>query len=413
MTDTWPSANDSPGHSGPSFPPPQGFVIVGNPASRRIALFDAALAGRGLAPARVLAWADLLAGRASLCNLVRAGDVVRLESPGRDFEVERALLAAGAEEPDEDDPASQHYARISQSQVAALRFDKGQILFPRQWYLGFRAALRRIAQQLESCRPHRLTNGTVDVEIMFDKCLCHARLRDGGVAVPGALPPVRGFDELLARMTAAGWRRVFVKLAHGSSASGVVALEVGSGGKLQAITTVEMIREDGELKLYNSRRLRTYRDPRQIAELIDALARHRIHLERWLPKAGIDGKVFDLRVVVIDRRACHTVVRLSRSPLTNLHLLNERADSALVRARMGESAWSAAMAGCERAMECFPASIHGGVDLLIAPDFRRHAVLEVNAFGDLLHGVKWRGAGTHEAEIETLYDGAGSASCPN
>ena len=243
---------------------------------------------------------------------------------------------------------------------------------------------------------------------MFDKPACHARLAAAGVAVPrsvgpvGPVRPVGGFDELRSRMRDAGLRRVFVKPAHGSSASGVVAYRLGGGGREQAVTTVETVWAGGELRLYNSRRVRTCHDPREIARLIDSLARHRLHAEEWLPKAGIGGRVFDLRVVVIAGEARHVVTRLSRSPLTNLHLLNDRSDPSAVRARMGETAWAAAVGDCERAMACFPGSLHGGVDLLVAGGFRRHAVLEVNAFGDLLPGASWRGMGTYEAEIAAV-----------
>jgi hypothetical protein len=203
---------------------------------------------------------------------------------------------------------------------------------------------------------------------------------------------------------------VFVKLAHGSSASGVVAYQRTSRGPAgsglqshRAVTSVEMVRTGGELRLYNSRRLRRYTDVREIATLIDALARHRIHVEQWLPKAGIDGRVFDLRVVVIGGRARQSVARLSRTPITNLHLLNDRAEASVIRRRMGEVAWRAAMATCARVMrECFPGSLHGGVDLLVSSNFRRHAVLEVNAFGDLLPGVTCDGLDTYAAEIAAL-----------
>ena len=375
------------------------FVLVANPGSRRVELFQAALASAGLAPARLVAWADLLAGRAALGEIVRAGDAVRLESPGRDFDVERAILAAGAGEHDEDDPDGQLFDRATPREVDALGFDKGRILWPRQWYLGFRAALRAVRAQLEGAPPHRLLNDVDDVAAMFDKRACHARLAESGVAVPPAARPVRSFGELTAVMADAGWRRVFVKPAHGSSASGVVAYQVSPAGAHQAVTTVEMVRRGGELRLYNSRRLRTHRDPREIGALVDALARHRIHIEQWVPKAGIDGRTFDLRVVVTAGRAGHAVVRLSRSPITNLHLLNGRAGPAAVRRRMGEAAWAAAMDTCERAMACFPGSLHGGVDLAVTSDFRRHAVLEVNAFGDLLPGVLHAGRDTYAAQI--------------
>jgi hypothetical protein len=221
---------------------------------------------------------------------------------------------------------------------------------------------------------------------------------------------VLSFDQLTTLMRVQGWDRVFVKLAHGSSASGVVAYQRTSRGPAgsglqshRAVTTVEMVRTRGELRLYNSRRLRTYTDVREIATLIDALARHRIHVEQWLPKAGIDGRVFDLRVVVIGGRARQSVARLSRTPITNLHLLNDRADTSAIRRRMGCDAWRAAMATCARVMRvCFPGSLHGGVDLLVSSNFRRHAVLEVNAFGDLLPGVTCDGLHTYAAEIAAL-----------
>lgn len=88
--------------------------------------------------------------------------------------------------------------------------------------------------------------------------------------------------------------------------------------------------------------------------------------------------------------------------MTNLHLLNTRADPERVRERMGTEAWEAALRSCEQAMAGFPGSLYAGLDLLIAPDYRRHAVLEVNAFGDLLPGVLWEGQDTYTAEISAM-----------
>src|SRR4051812_1006674 len=72
------------------------LVVVGNPGCRRVALLQAALERRGLPAATVVAYLDLLAGRVALEQVIRPGTVLRIESPGRDFEVERALLAEGA-----------------------------------------------------------------------------------------------------------------------------------------------------------------------------------------------------------------------------------------------------------------------------------------------------------------------------
>ena len=377
------------------------FVVVGNPDSNRIAFWQRALARLDLPPAILVSWADLLAGRASLTDAVTPGAIVRIESPGKDFGVERALLEWGADIPDEESK----FDGLSRRECAALAFDKGQILCPRQWYLGFRAALRMVSAQLAACPAHTVLNAPSDIEAMFDKPRCHEMLLEAGLPVPPDLGPVRSYNELTARMEEMGCRRVFVKLAHGSSASGVVAYQIDGRGRHQAVTTTEMITVDSELRLFNSRRLTTYRDHAEIARLIDALCRHRVHVEHWLPKAGIDDHAFDLRVVVIGGQARHVVPRLSRSPITNLHLLNQRGDPAAIRERMGEANWTAAMTACERALRCFPNSLYAGIDLLIAPDFRHHAILEVNAFGDLLLGILYGGVDTYEAEIQAAQSG--------
>jgi glutathione synthase/RimK-type ligase-like ATP-grasp enzyme len=327
--------------------------------------------------------------------------VVRLESPGRDFEVEKALLAAGADEPDAEGPA-----RIGREAAGRLAFDKGRIWYPRQWYLGFRALLRRIDAQLSRCPPCVRMSRPADAEVLFDKVRCQDRFAQAGIPVPRGLGPVRSFEELRWRMREAGCRSAFVKLAHGSSASGVVAYRT-AGARQEALTTVEMVRQDGELRLYNSRRIRCYSQPAEVAALVDALAREGVQAEEWLPKAGLGDQVFDLRVVVIAGKVRHVVVRMSHSPMTNLHLLNRRGEWPAVAARMGPEAWQAARRTCERAAAVFPDSLHLGVDLLLAPDWRRHAVLEANAFGDLLPGVLSEGMDTYEAEIRAVVESQG------
>jgi hypothetical protein len=288
---------------------------------------------------------------------VRDGTVVRIESPGRDFDVERALIAAGADLADGD----KRFDHISRGAARNLRFERGRILYPRQWYLGYRSALQLIEGQLAECPPHRLMNSPAEIALMFDKIACHQLVGSRGAPVARSLGAVESFDDLVERMREQNCYRVFVKLAYGSSASGVVAYQT-DGRRHQATTTVETLRQNGALCLYNSRRIRVYRDWREIAELIDALCRHRVHVEQWLPKAGFDNRTFDLRVVVIAGRACHTVTRLSRSPMTNLHLLNDRGDLNAMREGIGQAAWDAAMRNCELAMECFPESLYAGVD---------------------------------------------------
>ncbi|WP_207944956.1 STM4014 family protein, partial [Actinomadura rubrisoli] len=197
------------------------------------------------------------------------------------------------------------------------------------------------------------------------------------------LPPAESYAEVRARMDGAGERRVFVKPAHGSSASGVVALQTAPGGRVRAVTSVAMTPSGP----FNSLRVRAYETEREAAALIDVLAPDGLHVERWLPKAAIGGRVFDLRVVVIGGEPTHAVVRTSRSPMTNLHLGGARGDLGAVRRALGEDGWERALDVCARAAACFPGSLMVGVDLLVCVGMKRFAVGEVNAFGDLLPGL--------------------------
>lgn len=373
------------------------FILIGNPGSRRVEGFQAALAQQQLPPARVLSWNKVLRGEESLWDAVSPNSTVRIESPGQDWEVEKLLLSRGVEAIEKENQDSD-FDCLSHAQIAKIEFQRGRIWPSRQWYLGFCQALGEIEAQLNRCPPHQALNNTGEIMTMFDKPRCHALLQETGIPVAKSLDIARCFDELVALMRRDNIFRVFVKPAHGSSASGVVAYQT-DGRRHRAVTTTEMVRQGGEVQLFNSRRVRIYEDWSEIAQLFDALCRHRVHVEQWMPKAGVQGKTCDLRIVVIGGQAQHTVVRLSHHPLTNLHLLNERAGLEVLQSRLSPEAWQAAQAACEAVMKLFPRSLMAGVDLLLSPDFRRHAILEVNAFGDWLPGCTHEGIDTHTAQI--------------
>ena len=337
-----------------------------------------------------------MAEKIQLCDVVCAGDVVRIESPGRDWAIEKQLLFRGASRME-----CEPYRALSAREVEVLEFDKGRLWPSRQWFHGLCWLLETLAAQLAACPPHRMMGAPAEIATMFDKPACHARLRSGGVAVAPALAEPRDFDDLIEKMQAAQGRRVFVKLAHGSSAMGVVALQ-WRGNQIQATTTAEMVLSGGETRLYNSRRLRVYRNWDEVKTLVNALCRERVHVEKWLPKASFRGQVCDARVVVIGGKAWDGVARLSEGPLTNLHLGNARAALSELQNAVPAPVWDEAMADCERALRLFPDSLVAGVDLMFGTGSRGHAILELNAWGDWLPSV-WRdGKDAYQAQIQSL-----------
>ncbi|MFE1850885.1 STM4014 family protein [Streptomyces sp. NPDC003328] len=339
----------------PSRPAPRTglrFAVVGNPENRRTSMFADAVRAAGHGTPRVLPWRDVLRGRYAFTP----GEWVRIDSPGENAEVDRLLRGT-------DDPA-----RV-----------EGTAL----WHRRFTAVLRDVARAAH--RAGAVTSADPeDVAVMFDKRRCHARLSAAGVPVPPALTgAVGGWEELKDRLKQARLARVFVKPAHGSSASGIVALETAGPGRVKATTSVETA-PDG--RLYNSLRVRHYTSEPEVAALVDALVPDGIHVERWLPKASQGGRACDLRVVVVAGRATHAVVRTSRHPMTNLHLGGARGDLDAARAAITAAGgrFADVLETAERAATCFPGTLCVGVDILPGAGWRRFTVGEVNAFGDLL-----------------------------
>ncbi len=81
-------------------------LLIGVPGSRRTQLFQDALSRAGKPAARVVSFIDLLREKTTITDLISADTVVRVDSPGKDFETERALLHAGSEAASEE-----HFAR--------------------------------------------------------------------------------------------------------------------------------------------------------------------------------------------------------------------------------------------------------------------------------------------------------------
>lgn len=353
------------------------LVVVAVPGSRRLHLFTQAARAAGLPDPVVLPWAELAAGRVR----VPPGALVRVDSPGEDAETARLLRGL--------------------SRAPDLHRVEGSAAF----HTGLCSALERLAAAVGAAPGARLLQDPADLVVMCDKRRCHARLSAAGVPVPPALDRrVTSYADLRAQLAERGWARVFVKPVHGSSASGVVALTVHRD-RVHAVTSADLVHASTGVALYNSLRIRTYTDEAEVAALIDTLCADGVHVERWLPKAGLHGRTIDLRVLVVAGRATHVVVRSSTSPMTNLHLGNARGDLAALRARMGEAAWHTAMQTAEAAAACFPRTLHAGVDLLLAPGWHRSVVCEVNAFGDLLPGVLHEGRDTYAEQLHAVRTG--------
>jgi hypothetical protein len=369
------------------------LVIVGNPNCRRVPFWQEALRKRRWPTAEIVHYTDLLTERTRLADQVSAGNLVRLETAAENWDTFKLLLEWGFAPACEED-----YPALEKAELKHLEYQRGRLVHPRQVYLGFSRLVQILTEEVEAAGATSL-NHAEDIALCFDKPRCQERLASEGIPIPATFGSVADYATVRNHLRQCG--RIMVKLAHGSGAAGCVALHA-SNGQVRALTTVEESFVEGQSRLYCSKRIRGLNDESEIAALVDRLSIERIQVEEWLPKARWDGCNFDLRIVTIAGEPRHGMARVSASPFTNMTLGNRRGDLPGIKERIGDQSWKSLHDTCARVASLFPRSFTLGIDILIRPDFRRHAVLEVNAFGDLLLGQLDAGEDTYTATLSAL-----------
>jgi glutathione synthase/RimK-type ligase-like ATP-grasp enzyme len=378
------------------------FVMIANPGTKRCETyreeFRAYWNARGVAAElEVVPWAEVVPRDGNLDALPAfdAPAVVRIESPGKDDQVTRLLLEAGARDAPSEPPRDWR----------SLELPKGLLVRPGLLYRGFCRVLRGLRKSFDA-RPHlKPTACPLAIAEMFDKTTTCRKLAAAGVPVPEwragdeMSPDVLVFPEQL-RQT--GWPVVYVKLNTGSSATGIIVVQNRSGESNQSgLTTLAQI--DGQF--YNSRLVRQLDGLFELMSPLAFLRHEGAIVQRGIPMAQVDGQNFDVRVVCIRGKPAATIFRLSPHPMTNLHLGGRRGDHERCRAAIPTRDWLDALDHCADAASCFD-SVVAGVDLLFERGFRRHHVLEVNAFGGFFPGwTDARGRSIHALEIEAVAEG--------
>ncbi len=369
------------------------YVLIANPGTKRCELYRRELIAwwskRGLAPdVEVVPWAEIISSDGCL-NGLPAFDrsaIVRLESPGKDTTVARLLLEAGARD--------DHTAK---GNWAAFEFSKGRLVRPGLLHRGFLRVLEGLRRSFDA-RPYLApTACPLAVATMFDKTATCQRLHAVGIPVPGMMGSGIDMPEVVHDLTLChDWPCAYIKLNTGSSATGIVVLYPNQSDRPAfGVTSITRI----ENQFYNSRRLCRLEGAdlfRTIRFILDEGA----IVQRGIPMAQVDGQNFDVRVVCLYGRPVATIFRLSSNPMTNLHLGGRRGDHARCRSQIPTRPWLDALDHCVEAAACFDSAV-AGVDLVFERGYRRHYILEVNAFGDFFPG--WqdsRGRSIHALEIE-------------
>ncbi|MGF1581438.1 MAG: STM4014 family protein [Gemmataceae bacterium] len=375
------------------------YVAIANADGKRWQLYYQELkeywAEQGRVPElEVVSWAEVVVSEGNLDALPAfdAPAIVRIESPGKDFDVTRRFLRAGTTELAEQGRLSEYLANREWETVP---YRKGELIHPGLQYLGFVRVLRGLRKSFD-LRPHlHVSCCPLVVGEMFDKNRTLERLTEAGIACPDRLPVPGTVDEVLEQLFVEGFSPGYVKLATGSSASGIAVVHT-QVPRSYAITSLVEI--DGDF--YNTRLLQRVTAGalrRSLAFILEEGAT----IQRGIPMAQIDGLNFDVRVVMVYGEPRFTIFRLSPHPMTNLHLGGQRGDLKRCHEVIPKRAWLDALDSCVEVARLYPSNTIAGIDLVFERSFRAHYVLEVNAFGDFFPNLlDEQGKSVHRVEIE-------------
>ncbi len=345
-------------------------VIIAPKNSRRVQFWESALKKELIC----ITYSSIINNSFSLSDQVEY--YVRLESSGEDFETYKQILLLAC---DND---------IQREVVQNKTFYFGEISDFYLWYKGWSILLKRI-KGLEKSYKITFINDPLEVLEVFDKSKAIEKLRVNGVSVPPSLS-CKSYTELKKIMLTKHIHQVFLKPKSGSSASGIMAFRYKDKRNLHLYTTIDL-KED---IIYNSLKLKYYRTQKDIESIWSKIPFESLHVEWWLPKLKHENLNVDFRVVVINGKSEFIVPRGSNHTITNLHLGNKKLK--LENLNLDSNSVKKIKTIAEKAMRCYPKLFYAGVDVLLTPK-KQVYVLEINAFGDMLLGIKNKdGYSTHE-----------------
>jgi len=375
------------------------WIVFGAPDCPRVAQFVKQVRSLcGVTPL-VISYCDVLSKPRSVLNLLVASagnaNFVRLETPGKNPELKYLLIHSGSVRLKEFACGARNDGKqVDEFESTGVEVDKAVILeqgslgYLHHWYEGLKHLLDCIETLLAQLRcvkncSTRYLIPPGDILAMFDKTASLKRLNAGGVSTPAFLGTIDNFQHLGEIMRLKNITKVFVKPNYSASAAGIIALQYHPRDhKWFAATTVEYVDQDRTQRFFNTRRLRHYTDVKHIETIVDYVASNKAYAECWLPKSQYHGMSFDVRVVVVAGRAVKAVARLSRHPITNLHLGNNRLNLDVMH--IDKATKQQYISVAQDAMGAFPEALYAGVDVLIPLRGKQAKVLEVNAFGDFI-----------------------------
>ena len=231
------------------------YFVIGNLENRRIDFFREALKKLKGKPLNEIHYLDILRDNFDWSK-IPDNAIIRLESPGENFEVEKHLISKGSD------------------QEIQIEEDYGRVRHLTEWYAGYKKLLKEIELQTKD-KQVRWFNSPEAVITMFDKKLCHQAFEKHQVSSTSLTGSLENYCQLRELMAREKKHSVFIKPTNGSSASGIIALKT-AGTRVSAYSSLSQ--KNG--KLYNSLRISNYTNETTVAEIINTMGRRKLYSRR-------------------------------------------------------------------------------------------------------------------------------------
>jgi glutathione synthase/RimK-type ligase-like ATP-grasp enzyme len=381
------------------------WLLICNPENRRKQFFTDALQRVSCSPPVIIVSYNELLSTNDILGLLRNGLGnlgskklhIKIESPGENFPVEKALVCRGA---------SADSKSISEQIAKTLQYQKGRFRYLKYWYVGYSQLLLELREainifsRLNGIKVKYLNEPECILKLI-DKYRCQQHLVEQNISTPKLIGSFDSLDELIDSMTINRHFQVFVKTRYGSSASGLMALRVNPKNRAHvAYTSMEIVRvSSNDIQCFNSLKIKRYTDINDIKVVFNAIMQEGGYVEDWISKPKTEEGAFDFRILVINGKPLHTVTRCSSLPITNLHLGNQRGD--ITKHPNANSLLRNAKIEAAKAAAAFSECRNIGIDVLSNGSCAR--VIEMNAYGDLLPGIEIEGLSAYDYQIKEMY----------
>lgn len=369
------------------------FLIIGDNKGRRIKTFTDCLSEEKNLSYFVLDWIELLEEPGILEKFLKKSNIVKIEPPEKNTEIYEKFLkyGRGAEKILFNENKTGKNADI--------------IKAPGVWFDGVKNVFWKMNRIFENYKKTYIMCNIKEALIMMDKKETYEYLAGHGknFYLPERTKDFQNYEEFFETVKNSRTAKYFIKLRCGSGSTGVLAYSYNSRLNEEKIfTSLNYSEESGRKDFYSTYRVKMYTDKKVIENMINWVIENGAHIEKWIPKLTFEEYGFDTRVFVADKNAEYMLSRLSRSPVTNLHLKNMRKESETF---MGAEELKLLKTASEEVMEIFSESLYAGIDVLLSNNLKPY-IIDVNPFGDLFHNLIGSKKNVYYAEIRKALEKA-------